>query len=206
MAIEPGAPETSETSDTASWVDRHADALFRYALLQVRDRDLAEECVQETYLAALKARSGFRGESRERTWLVGILKHKICDHFRRRQRRSPADPEVAAAAEAAMFTSKGIWAAPLHRWSGKNAEEMLDRADLRQALDDCLSKLPPAMRDPFCLREMQSMPSDEICQALDLSTTNLWTLLHRARLLLRQCLETHGFGGGRRKSRGGKKP
>ncbi|MHC4414295.1 MAG: sigma-70 family RNA polymerase sigma factor [Planctomycetota bacterium] len=188
----------SNQPDPAQWVDRHADALFGYALLQLGDREAAQERVQEAFLAALEARRTYRGESSERTWLIGILKHKICDHFRRRA-REPSAEDLAAATEAAgaMFTAEGIWKKGPRRWPG-GPEASLDREQFWSVFRDCLSRLSPRMSDAYCLREIHGLKADVICQVLEISPTNLWTLLHRARALLRQCLEHNWFDSPRR--------
>lgn len=174
------------------WIDRHAEALFRYALLQTRDREAAEECVQETFVSALGARDAFRGQATERTWLVGILRHKICDHFRRRQRERPTDDPEAEARVAAMFTAGGDWRESPQRWP----DWALAREEFWADFRNCLAKLPPRMGDLFCLREIQGLNAPEICKVMEISETNLWVQLHRARVLLRRCLEqAWGMGG-----------
>jgi RNA polymerase sigma-70 factor (ECF subfamily) len=184
-----GNPEPTQ------WIERHADALFGYALVQLGNQEDAEERVQETFLAALESRATFRGESSERTWLMGILKHKICDHFRRRGREaSSRDPAGVAEALDAMFTGPGKWKKGIpQKWRG-DPEAILEQGEFWDALRDCLSKLPARMGEAFCLRQMHGLESEEICKVLETSATNLWTLLHRARALLRACLERNGFG------------
>jgi RNA polymerase sigma-70 factor (ECF subfamily) len=176
-------------------VDRHADALFRYALLQTRDRAAAEDCVQETFLAALQARDAFRGKSSERTWLIGILHHKVCDHFRRRGRETQADDPEALASVNAMFRADGVWKQIPRKWAFPEAP--LRREEFRRALQECLSKIPFRMSDLFCLREIHGLKTGEICQIMEITPTNLSVQLHRARALLRQCLERSWAGGER---------
>ncbi len=182
MSVEEHPPEP------ADWIDRHAEALYRYALLQLGDPEAAEDCVQETFVAALEARRTFRGRSSQRTWLIGILKHKVCDHFRRRSRELPADDPAALAALDAMYTAGGVWKDSLRDWTW-TPETMLAREDFWRAMRDCLSRLPPRLGDAFCLRELHGLNAREICQVLEVSATNLSVRLHRARALLRQCLE-----------------
>jgi RNA polymerase sigma-70 factor (ECF subfamily) len=186
-----GKPEPTQPTH---WIERHADALFGYALLQLGNREEAEERVQETFLAALEARATFRGESSERTWLMGILKHKICDHFRRRKRTGSADEPAVSEAMAAMFTKGGKWKKNLPAaWPGE-PEAILEKGEFWAVLRDCLSKLPARMGEAFSLRQMQGLEAEKICKVLETTSTNLWTLLHRARAQLRACLERSGFG------------
>jgi RNA polymerase sigma-70 factor (ECF subfamily) len=180
--------------DPTQWVDRHADAMFRYALLQVRDREAAEERVQETFVAALEARNSFGGASSERTWLIGILRHKIADSFRRRGREQPmADPHEAAEAVAGMFSKQGKWRDAPMRWAGE-PDELLQRGEFWQALRQCLTKLPGPLGDAFQLREIQGLTTEKVRDLLGLTATNLTTRLSRARALLRRCLELAWFG------------
>jgi RNA polymerase sigma-70 factor (ECF subfamily) len=178
------------------WVDDHGDVLFRYAMPRVRDTAVAEELVQETFLAALQARGSFGGRSSERTWLVGILKHKIVDHFRRTSRERPAsDDDFVPSAIADLYDENRYW----HHddgptdW-GPGPAEALERAEFVAQLDDCLGELPTRLAAAFTLREVEELTSEEICKVLGVTTTNLWVMLHRARAHLRRCLELHWSG------------
>ncbi len=189
-------PEVAERSavDPSRWVERHADALFGYAMLQLADREQAEERIQETFLAALEAQRTYRGDSSERTWLMGILKHKICDHFRRRGRESKlAEAETAGQAMAVVFSDRGDWKKKHDRAWPDQVDSPVERDEFLNALQDCLSKLPDRMGEAFCLRELHGLKADRICKVMDVSPTNLWTLLHRARALLRDCLDHNWF-------------
>lgn len=181
-----------EQTDPARWVDRHGDYLYRYALLRVRRSDLAEDLVQETFLAALSARKRFRAQASEKTWLVGILKHKIVDHLRRRDRE-----ETAALPgerwETDIFDKKGNWRLKPEAWGGDPSRD-LENKEFWKAFTHCLGKLPQRLASAFTLRELEDLESPEICKALDVSATNLWVMLHRARLGLWRCLEINWFG------------
>ncbi|MEW6210708.1 MAG: sigma-70 family RNA polymerase sigma factor [Acidobacteriota bacterium] len=177
------------------WLDRHGDALFRYALVRLRDHSLAEEMVQETLLAALQSHDKFAGQSSERTWLVGILKHKIVDHFRRLSRERPADPDPISPEVAQLFDESGYWhhdQGPVD-WGADPARDF-ERMEFQKILDRCLSELPQRTATAFALREMEEMTSEEICKVMGVTTTNLWVMLHRARAHMRHCLEMKWFG------------
>lgn len=181
-------------SDPSQWVERHGDALFSYAMLQLGNHEEAQERVQETFLAALQARLTFRGESTERTWLMGILKHKIIDQFRRRKRdASVTDPAVVEKAMANIFSQKGYWKHEHKRSWEDHLDTESEYAEFLAALELCMGKLPDRMGEAFALREIQGLKADTICDILDVSATNLWTLLHRARALLRDCLDRNWF-------------
>ncbi len=182
-------------SDPSQWVERHSDALFGYAILQLGNPDEARERVQETFLAALQARATFRGESTERTWLMGILKHKIIDQFRRRKRDSSVvDSEAGEKVMENIFSKKGYWKYEHNRSWKDHLDSESEYAEFLAALELCLSKLPNLMGEAFSLRDIQGLKADRICEILEVSATNLWTLLHRARALLRDCLYRNWFG------------
>jgi RNA polymerase sigma-70 factor (ECF subfamily) len=187
----------TELSDPDSWLDRHGDALYRFALLRVRDRTLAEDLVQDTLLAALRARAGFSGQSAERTWLIAILKNKVVDHFRRTAREAPL-PEADDPDEAieALFAGQpdGHWARPPAAW--QHPDRALEQAEFWKIFEDCLQALPARQAEAFTLTELDNHSTDELCKLLGVSTSNLWVLMHRARLRLRECLEQHWFGAG----------
>ncbi len=188
--------EPAQLSDPQDWVEKHGDYLFRSALLRVRNDVVAEEVVQETFLAALQARERFAGQSSERTWLVGILKHKIMDYFRKsaREQTNPVE-DVAQSELPDQFDEGGHWrrgAAGPKEWADPSGA--LDRQQFWQALRVCLDRLPPRTASVFALREIDEVPSEDICSTMKISKTNLWVMLHRARMQLRRCLETSYMG------------
>ena len=171
--------------------------LLRVARLQLRDEALAEDVVQETLLAALSG-SGFSGKSSLRTWLTGILKHKIVDAIRKKQR----EPTVASAfgdieSEMdiedfdAMFNERGGWDPKPAEWG--NPEDALNQRQFLDVMDLCLEKLPPNTARVFMMREVMELETDEICKELTINANNLWVILYRARMALRQCLEQNWF-------------
>lgn len=170
--------------------------LCAYALRCVGRRDVAEDLVQETFVAALRDPSRHRGEACLRTWLISILKRKVVDHFRALARRPGVAELPERAYEETSFTDRGTWAHPPADWSLPRVDP-LDRAAFRQALSVCLSELPPAARAAFVLREVVQMPTPEVCEVLAVTATHLHVLLHRARMRLRGCLESRWSPGGR---------
>jgi RNA polymerase sigma-70 factor (TIGR02943 family) len=176
-------------------LDMHRRYLLRVARLQLRDGDLAEDVVQETFLAAVAGRAGFSGRSSIRTWLTGILKHKIIDAIRHKQRHpivaAPFDETLDADGLDGMFTDEGAWKTPPADWG--NPENALAQSEFMDVLARCLDKLPPATARVFTMREILELESDEICKELSITANNLWVILHRARMSLRQCLEQNWF-------------
>jgi len=174
------------------WVELHADALFRFALLHVRNQTAAEELVQETFVAALS--STFRAQCSERTWLVGILKHKIIDQFRKSQREQSADPSLNESDPIVgrTFTKMGRWKIPPRKCDIDPAA-LMENAEFWEAFTGCVGALPEKMAQAFSMRMLDDEKPDTVCQVLAITPTNLWMLLHRARARLRQCLEAKWF-------------
>ena len=184
---------TSANLDPSEWVDRYGDYLFRYAMLRVRDRSAAEDLVQETFLAALKSRGAFSGGSSEATWLVGILKHKIADRFRHQALEAPLeDDDLRDSADPSVFDRSGHWTSGPARWGGNPADLYREKKFLDQ-FTKCLAGLSPSHANAFTLREIEGAGTGEICKILNVTETNLWVILHRARMQLRRCLEIRWF-------------
>jgi RNA polymerase sigma-70 factor (ECF subfamily) len=177
------------------WVDAHGDALFRYALVRVRQREVVEDLVQETLLSAMRSREKFAGQSSERSWLFGILKRKISDYFRKFGReRSFTDLEFLANEFSEKFVPEGYWVRVKgpKEWQ-PGADEVMRRAEFWQTMRACLDELPERIANVFMLREMEEVGSKEICTLLSISENNLWVMLHRARMALRECLAVNWF-------------
>jgi len=184
------------------WVEDHGDALFGFAALRVRDRAIAQDLVQETFLAALKAREGFAGRSTERSWLFGILRNKLADHYRLQAREVSLGEDSPLAEEQGAFCSTGVgkdgWVKRFAPKPWETPEESLISKEFQEVLKGCLSQLPEKIAQVFLLREIDGLRTDEICKDLALSPNNLWVILHRARMGLRRCLEVHWFGNKRK--------
>jgi len=186
--------DPNQLSDPENWVDQHGDYLFGYALLRLRDPRTAEDMVQETFLAALQARDNFAGRSSERTWLVGILKHKILNHLCRNSRERPiSDVESPVDRMEEFFDDRGRLKATATEWA-TDPSRVFEQKEFWEVLQRCLSRLPVRLSEAFLLREMDELSSEEICNVLNVSVTNLRVMLHRARLRLRLCLELNWFG------------
>jgi RNA polymerase sigma-70 factor (TIGR02943 family) len=189
--------DTQPQIDPSKWLDCHGDYLYRYALARVREAALAEDLLQETLLAAVAGYQGHAGRSSERTWLIGIMKHKVVDHFRRLARtvqfQLPTEND-----EPNCFEESGPWRghwrddrAPLG-WP-VDAAGRAESAEFWTTLDRCLSQLPQQMSVAFTLREIDGLSSTEICEVLNITPNNLWVLLHRSRSKLRHLLEANWF-------------
>jgi len=177
-------------------LERQRSYLLRVARLQLRDAALAEDVVQDTLAAALTAQGGFTGKSTVKTWLTGILKHKIIDAIRRKQREpllaSTFDDECDIEDLDGLFKAPfGAWDSPPAEWG--DPEQALNRSQFFDIMDFCLEKLPPNTARVFMMREVMGLESDEICKELAITANNLWVILYRARMSLRECLEQNWF-------------
>lgn len=173
---------------SSDWVDAHADYLFRFAVGQVRNAGIAEDLVQETFLGAVKSIGKFSGQSSERTWLVGILRHKIYDHLRRACRERAVRVEAPASADRSEAWEESVlW---LHKVVAEchSPSRRMEMKEFHEALELALGKLPPRLAQVFQLYEIEEQPNREVCKRLQISESNLWVMLHRARKHLRQHL------------------
>ena len=187
---------TQKPPDFTTQVAECRAYLLRFARLQLRNDAWAEDAVSETVLAALARPQSFEGRSQMRTWLVGILKHKIIDILRQRQREvtldSGSDDDSTDPLEHMAFKADGHHAQMPADWG--DPEQSLGSRQFMAVLNACTEKLPPVQGRLFLMREWLELSSDEICKELGLTPTNLYVQLHRARLRLRECLELNWFG------------
>lgn len=174
----PAAGQHRTDMNPATWVADHGDALFRYAYLKVRSEELAEDLIQETFLAALAARSRFRGGSSVRTWLTGILRRKVADHFR--GRGAPTRAELPA----------GELPSPA---ADLDPAKACEQAEFWRVYHACTAKLPEPLAEAYHLREVLELPTGEICELLGVTAGNIAVRLHRAREALRECLDRRWF-------------
>lgn len=152
---------------TAQDLADHRQQLLGFAMARLRDRERAEDAVQDALLAGLEGLHRFAGGSSLRTWLTGILKHKIADILRRTPREEPAEPDELPAAEGCPVTA-------------------LERRRFADALERSLQALPPTAREVFLLSEIQGLETREIGVHLAMSDGHCWVALHRARKRLRE--------------------
>jgi RNA polymerase sigma-70 factor (ECF subfamily) len=177
--------------DFRSRVEAERAYLLRYAGRQLRDRHAAEDAVQETLLAALAGEAAFAGRSNLRTWLTGILKHKIIDAIRRASREAPAPDPDTADLESALFDQSGHWVDPPSAWPDPDAS--LEQSQFFAVLERCLERLPAKTAQAFMMREHLGLETGEICKELGVTATHCWVLLYRARAALRECLQANWF-------------
>ncbi len=183
---------TKHTLNPNKWIDLYADYLFNYAVTRVDGHDLAKDLVQETFFSGIKGKDNFRGQAAERTWLVSILKRKIIDHYRKiNSAKGKKEVRMNFYEEG---DQKGNWIEERvpQSW-GNDAEKDIENAELKLALEACVQNLPEKHRMVFMLKTVQNYDTEEICNELDITSSNLWVIIHRARLQLRNCMEKKWF-------------
>lgn len=178
--------------DPEQWVDDYGDYLFRYSMSRLRDENAAEEVVQETFLAGVRFQERYTGDGSERAWLLGILKRKIIDYVRRRSRYDrDGSYEGGSDPSQKMFDQNGNWKS--NAVPSLTPDMQVESAEVWDVVRGCLKHLPRGQADVFVLSVMEELPSDEICQELGITPSNLWVRLHRARLALAQCVGSRWF-------------
>ncbi|WP_224483811.1 sigma-70 family RNA polymerase sigma factor [Robertkochia aurantiaca] len=178
--------------DPAQWVDRYADYLFNYTIVRVNDRIIAEDLVQETFLAALKSAKSFKGKASERTWLISILKRKIIDYYRKNN---------SAKGKAEVKINYNDTDEQNGEWLEEqvadafdiNAEDAMQNEELGLAIQQCISRLPEKQAEVFTKKTIEGMETEDICKELNITPSNLWVIIHRARTSLIECLEKNWF-------------
>lgn len=179
------------------WVENHSDYLYNYAMSRLYNAELCEDLVQETFLSALSGMDKFQGKSTERTWLVSILKHKIIDHLRKKSRAQ--QQEFIEHADYAKKGSqpfnvegahKGMWSpdhAP-HDWN-IDALKKIEDEEFMRILHACIERLPDKFAAIFVMRMIEELETELICKENNITASNLWVILHRAKIQMRECLE-----------------
>jgi len=184
------------SNNVNDWLNDHGDYLYRFALARLKDTHQAEDAVQETMLAAIKNNS-FEGDSSIRTWLTGILKHKIIDMQRKLIREQPVsdiiDLDATDESMDDFFDKTGHWLDKPQFFD--MPDHALEQSQFLSVLDACMQKLPKKLKAIFMFRHVHEMENENICKELDITPTNAWVMLYRARMGLRKCLEMNWVKG-----------
>jgi len=183
---------TGHTLDPNKWIDNYSDYLFNYAIVRVNNHDLAKDLVQETFFAGLKSAKNFEGKSTERTWLISILKRKIIDYYRKiNSKKGQAEIRMNFYDNG---DSEGNWIEERvpQTWDNE-AEKKIESKELHKQIDECIEFLPEKYAMVFRMKTIQEFDTEDICKELDITPSNLWVIIHRARTQLRKCLEENWF-------------
>lgn len=172
------------------WVDNYADYLFSFAVYRINQQEIAEDLVQETFLSAWKAINEFKGLASEKTWLTGILKNKIIDYYRKQARTKKVLDESYDMSYFFSEEDNSHWnqeAAP--KAFGSNALDQLQQKELTAILDLCMELLPGTWNQISKLKLIDDEKTEVICKNFDITPSNLWVIIHRAKLQLRDCID-----------------
>ncbi len=186
--------KTKQRNDALTWLDQYGDALYRFAQSRVQDSFTAEDLVQETLLAAYHSRKSFSEKSTVKTWLTGILKHKIVDYYRKLKPVTASENiDKYSSSLDNMFDEKEKWKIKPGDWGG-DPKNVYERKELMTVIHSCLRDMPKKLSLVYTLREMEGVTTTEICELFQIEKNNCWVMLSRARMLLRRCLELTWFG------------
>lgn len=188
--------ETKHILEPQLWVERYGDYLFNFAIVRVNDTEKAEDLVQETFLSGLKAKDNFQGKSTERTWLISILKRKIIDTYRKQysSKESSMSEYEHDISDGDFYRSEGPFKGHWLEGKGPHSYSLLpegeiEQVELAEIIQYCISNLPANLASAFVMKMIDEAESGEVCQELGITPSNLWVMLHRARLKMRQCIE-----------------
>ena len=177
--------------DPNKWVDRYSDYLFNFTIVRVNDREVAHDLISETFLAGLKSMKNFKGEATERTWLISILKRKIIDYYRKiNSRKGRAEVKINYSDE----SNEGDWLEEMapDRFD-KTAEDNMENEELGLAILDCMEGLTEKQARIFKMKTIEGFETEAICNEFNITPSNLWVIIHRARTTLAECLEKNWF-------------
>lgn len=175
-----------------NWIDNYADYLYNYTITRVNDADVAKDLVQETFLAGLKSADNFLGKASERTWLVSILKRKIIDYYRKiNSRKGQAEVRINFHESG---DNEGSWLEERvpQSWNDTSSSS-IENEELKEQLEKCINALPEKYAMVFRMKTILEYETEEICKELNISSSNLWVMIHRARTQLRKCMEDNWF-------------
>ena len=188
---QPNATDQTPAARAAlQWLAEYGDDLYAYAVGRVESAQVAEELVQDTFLAAVKNHAQFQQRSQPRTWLLAILRHKLINHYRQRSQRKTQSLDDVERVD--YFGKKGEWRDPPSRWAAPDAS--LEDHELWEVFRKCLALLPGPLAEIFVLRVIDEVKSESICKTLQISASNFAVRMHRARLALRGCVGKNWFG------------
>lgn len=180
---------TQATTDPAGWVANYGDYLYRYALMRLKDPSAAEDAVQETLLAAWKARDRFDGRVAEKYWLRGILRNKVVDHIRKAVREHPvSNGEIGDVQDRRLLELTGVPTRHPQPWQF-DVYRAYEKDEFWDVFRSCMGTLSGAMQKAFTLKMLEGVSTEETCKILGVTANNLWVMLHRARAQLKACLE-----------------
>jgi RNA polymerase sigma-70 factor (ECF subfamily) len=174
------------------WLENYGDLLYQYTLPRVNDPMVAEDLVQDTFFSALKGLAGYKGEASEKNWLFSILKNKIIDYYRKKSTGYPVltMPDLQLT-EDDWFREDGTWEEKKIPKDWDPSDNMAERKEIQKIINWCKDHLKSLQQHVFILKYLEDLDAYEICKVLNITSSNYWVLIHRARLQMRDCVEKH---------------
>lgn len=182
--------ETNSNSRVASWVDEHSNYLLGFALTKIKDRNLALDLVQDTFFAAMKSEANFEGRSSAKTWLTSILNRKIIDYWRQQNSRKT---DVVSHYSSSTNEESGDWILDKNDTAVSTIEDEIIKEEKQMDLYGCISKLPDQWQGIITAKYFQEKKGEEICNEFEVTSSNMWVIVHRAKAALRDCLGQNWF-------------
>lgn len=176
------------------WVHAHGDYLYGWAYHKTGSMETAEDLVQDVFLAAVKNFNRFKQESTPKTWLLGILNNKIIDHYRKSAKKELSLDDDTHQLTNSFFGSNGKWKSNVLEVAWSNETNLLDNPAFNNVMNVCMDNLPPRWRLAVISKYIFDKETLEICHELEISKTNYWQVLHRAKLSLKKCVDMNWFG------------
>ncbi len=182
--------EKKDSTRIAKLFRDYSDYLYNFAITRVNDEHIAEDLVQDTFVAAIKSIKNFESKSKESTWLTAILKNKIIDHYRKKVNQYKKESIETLHDTNDYFDERGSWRVDQrptdwHLDSGHS----IDQKEFYEILQKCISRLNELQRITFVMKHLDDADTEDICKELKITTSNYWVIIHRAKLQLRKCLE-----------------
>ena len=176
------------TLNPEKWVYEYGDYLYGFAMSRLSSKDLAQDLLQDTFLAAYKSKDNFKGNSNEKTWLVSILKRKIFDHYRKKSRNI----EYSMGFDSPFVQDKfmhGQWREERVPKPWEDNDDWSQDEEFIRILRKCIEHLPEKWKSVFTLKHIDEIKNDEIIKELDISESNIWVIVHRSKVKLRECIQ-----------------
>ena len=173
--------------DISNIVHEYSDDLYRFAMSKINDHEIAQDLVQDTLMVVIEKPNSFRGESNPKTWLIAILKNKIMDFYRKKSKSHISEKDLNDVSES--FSEKGWWNANKEPFLFDHSEHLLDDENFVKVFYDCINGLPNLWESVIKMKYIDPKESKIICKELDISDSNLWQIVHRAKLKLKDCLK-----------------
>ncbi len=176
--------------DPTKWIDKYADYLYNYTIVRVNDVEVAKDIISETFLAGLHSKDNFKGEASERTWLISILKRKIIDHYRKSNSKK-GKAEVRMNFKNEDGEDENWIEQQVSDPYDRNAQDTMENTELGVAILECLDTLSPKHAAIFKMKTINNFDTEAICNEFNITPSNLWVIIHRARVAMADCLKNN---------------